>query len=690
MFKNSTPDAVRARQVAEVLAWLAHDPQQFAKHRYHTVQFKFIPPSPKWVHCYVQRPEVPRMAVEWFPTPFTEWLDAHPWPQGKKKELMLAKEEALTINDCVIDNFVKKECYPKFCDGLLAAKPRPISSRSPPFQSRLGPVCYRLGERFNEIWNGYSNQKGIRIIYTCGMTGQQLGKEVQRAIDRAGEQCIKAETDASTFDGSMSLELLSLPMFAYQMLGIDETAVELLYKEMETKGRTRGGSRYWYVGRRNSGDGDTSCGNSATNALTHKFLLHRTGMFIENDSTIFVLGDDNLMILRPSESYEEDAFRKALETGLTKFGMIPKMEIREQFEFCSGLFYPVNLEGERTLVWGPKIGRILYKTGFVKKETSLKNMKREIVGTFKGLQLTIGHIPILRTYMAKIFTEYGNNGEPSHNPYNLLVTTQCEMIPETQEFIMDRYQISERELRQLEGEIEGCNLPHGLSEKFDAIIKMDNTIGDCGAVLSDCLPSVFWRTLKEWRWPLLVAASLFFGTTLAASTWQIYLDAFEKMDGMDPQFYKEMCGRLAQFIKPDELATKMFIGVTAPVLEELYKTKYPHLRHAVGLHEFFTGLWFNPALHYILGVDPTTGLNYSLPTRLFSHMAFNWAYLALNPNKNDLCWLDMIYQICIWTGALQYEPDLSILHLQNTMRGVLYYSVGWPAMVVNQAMAWLQ
>lgn len=653
-FLNPTPDTKRWSFAHKTMLWLEKHPHNFSGLPTQTQEFKFYPrEGTKHLGAYVTTKTVQRLNIPWAPTPFKTWLHSHQWSAGKKKELTKARDEELTPNGCKIDNFVKKECYPKYNCGLIAFKPRPISSRAPPFQSRLGPICYRLGEILSELWNGSSHQVGIRIVYCCGMTGQDLGREVHHALLRAGQHAIKAETDASTFDGSMSIELLSIPLMAYQIMGADDEAMKLLYMEMETSGRTRGGTKYWYVGRRNSGDADTSCGNSITNAITHKYLLHNMGMFDCQQSTIFVLGDDNLMILKPLDAFDKDEFQYKLEWGLRNYGMIPKMEVRDQYEFCSGLFYPVQIDGQDTLVWGPKIGRILYKTGFIKKDMKYPKMVTEIVGTFKGLAQTIQHIPILKQYLHKVTEQYGTKAIPLVDKYNLRVTTDATQSPETIQFVLDRYNISGEELVRLQTEIAGAQLPHCLSSNFDTIIHLDNGMSDNDQVIADQEPKIGWKSPRTWT---LVPGPC----TAWDANWMFWS-------------YGQGHAAYAFLV--------LFIG---PVFEEIFKTRYPELHLCFGYHEFIGGLFSNPLLHYLVSVNPLTNQFYPLLLRIFIHFSYNLGFCYLTHLADQLpqiTWTAAFTQLLIYSLSVLYKPGSK--HILNVLPALAHITFAWPALLVN-------
>lgn len=661
-FKNEqNTDDDLSQAVDELVDWMNKNPTMVFDGSYQTIKTHFIPESPKFWMYYRVPVQLPRLTDEVEVCTFEHWLAQHRWPEGKKQGLRAAVDEPLNDANKKVDNFVKFEAYAKHGpNGLIPFKPRPISSRSPAWQSKLGPISYTIGDLLSQKWNGNLQQNGLQIIYCSGLTGQDLGQLVYEAIERAGDCCEIHETDASTFDGSMTIQLLSVPLCAYYMLGLSKRDIKLMALEVETSGRCRGGTKYWFAGRRNSGDGDTSAGNSIVNGLCHKYLISQNPHVNYELSTMFVLGDDNLMILSVKPQFSRDEFKRNLSQGLTRYGMFPKLQCREQFEFCSGLFYPVTVDGKPTVVWGPKIGRILYKTGCVKRNMRFESMAQEMVGTFKGLENTIGHIPILSQYMANIFRTYGKKGRTITNPYNFYTTIAITQTQETRNFVMDRYGISPAELLSLETEVATADLPHALSHKFDEILFKDNDFDLDKQAVNNCEPVINWREVSNWSrylGPLFKFGSAAFVTPLGSGE--------------------------------QELMTAVYVCLVAPIIEEYWRENHPKLWHAIGLQEALQGKILNPLIHTIITFG-TGSKMLDIKYRIVIHLLWNNAMYQVITRQTNAPprWnaSEILGGMFLVGCSMMYnEQQVGAL---NSMLSIVHAAFTWPSMVVNKIQDW--
>jgi len=120
---------------------------------------------------------------------------------------------------------------------------------------------------------------------------------------------------------------------------------------------------------------------------------------------MMALGDDNLMVLGTRGTFDKDLFMLQMEDKLRHTAMVPKFQHRQSIdlaEYCSGRFYP-TLDGR---VWGPKIGRLLWKLGYVKNHSTAANMQGIYKGTLLSLQNTISHVPVLRSILKRGLLQY--------------------------------------------------------------------------------------------------------------------------------------------------------------------------------------------------------------------------------------------------------------------------------------------
>ncbi len=177
-------------------------------------------------------------------------------------------------------------------------------------------------------------------------------------------------TDCSNYDGCFKFRMHMMVRSVLIEMGVDMEFIRLLDKiasKVIIKMFQRNGSKIVIKTQfiRCSGDSMTSSGNSIGNVFIHE------EMYIEVIEAIylFVLGDDNIALIprRVLHLIKSDAFLADVAANL---GFDIKIDTHppEFADFCSGLFYPVVENGRDTMVWGPKIGRLLSKTFWCSKQ----------------------------------------------------------------------------------------------------------------------------------------------------------------------------------------------------------------------------------------------------------------------------------------------------------------------------------
>lgn len=443
------------------------------------------------------------------PTCFNDWLMN--FPEKKQIELRVARELKGPIikNDAQLKCFVKFEASPKFIVGLGGAEhiPRNISPREPLYQVRTGPWTHAVSKYVaTTLHQNLMDDSIFAVVYTSGMTADQLGEAFECALRRAGQHVVIVENDFSRFDGSISPELVALELALHASFGCPDEVFQAMAWQLRCDGTSGKGVKFWGVGTRKSGDGNTSVGNSLLNAIVHFGPLTDNLCPISFDldrSSMFVLGDDNVLILSGLTHVskgETRSFAAYVEDEQRKLGLRPKIKIvgdRWDTEFCSGLFYPAIRGSKEIVVWGPKIGRVLYKTGIVKADGhNLKGpylAKSEYRGTLIGLLATVSHVPILGSLFSNHLSQLNAMGikradMPKKMEHQILTTTPSKIHPLTYSILSRRYGISQERLIELDKLCKNAPMPCVLTGDFNRLGMVDLDINEADFVYNVTSP----------------------------------------------------------------------------------------------------------------------------------------------------------------------------------------------------------
>lgn len=219
-----------------------------------------------------------------------------------------------------------------------------IDKRKPPrlIQFRTYPYCLEISRYLIPIerimWKYRMN--GLPV-FAKGMNSFQVADLVVQASRLFRNPCFIL-ADHSKFDASLSVELIEEVEIAfYKRFSSDPIFLEALSKQLNNRCMTKHGIRYTCIGRKMSGEYNTSCGDSIVNLaiMLHAFSGRRVHPIINGDDSIIVVDWD------PSMSVPD----------FTKYGMKTESEMvmdLESVEFCQSR--PVEIrEGEWRMVRNP-------------------------------------------------------------------------------------------------------------------------------------------------------------------------------------------------------------------------------------------------------------------------------------------------------------------------------------------------
>lgn len=341
------------------------------------------------------------------PWNFESWLKRFPGIQEAVREAAIrtAEQGYLSTVDMPAESFIKQEnavTYTPFRDNSHK-EPRLIQGRSFAVKAFSGPQTLAVHKLLQKVLTGI-------VTYGPGLNAENIGAWYGRAIQEVSElgagPVTVIEGDASRWDAHVHKECLGFISGFYRQLMPNETLFldAMDVRNGRRRGRTKTGFRYSVEGTVNSGDGDTTCGNTLAHAMIflrffHLILAHPDSGEIASLKTLparaILMGDDNVLVI------QTDLWNKfkVLFIDNAKFSG-HKFEIVERnistAEFCSGRFYPIA----GSFVFGPKPGRVIAKTFWSREFLRSHKAKAWLHGTLLSLKRSCQFIPVLRVIIS--------------------------------------------------------------------------------------------------------------------------------------------------------------------------------------------------------------------------------------------------------------------------------------------------
>lgn len=355
-------------------------------------------PHPDWAEVEAMCSEVlatmPRHSVD--PVPFPLFISR--FPVEKQRRLSAArqslKDVALAPRDCFRSLFLKDEKLTKDLGrGTYAA--RVISSTSDRAQVALGPYTLASSKFLLKNWDGTENSMtaGWRLLYASGRTASEIG-DVLHQWHRGGYEHV-VDGDYSSFDSTVHIDALRTEHRLYRHLcDLSNNAEVALNAQLRPRGvftiRREVVAKFSCSGRRQSGDSNTSVGNSFLNALIVMSAFRALGL---SPGCLAICGDDVYVSLAYVLS---DAQRDAITAKIRQYGMKLELNTRDayynaHFLGCRPLVM-CRADGTTTWTLAPEMGRALAKFGWsLRVEPDLTAWMRGVAVGFRHLR----HIPVL-------------------------------------------------------------------------------------------------------------------------------------------------------------------------------------------------------------------------------------------------------------------------------------------------------
>lgn len=363
------------------------------------------------------------------PIPMQQWLAGFP-PSKRDMFNSLIADCAVTPKHPKASSFIKKEIVVKAVDNLAFKDPRFVQGCPPELTLTCGPTLRRLAKNFRnglcpdveEGWNPVSSRyarsditSGKQVIYTCGLSNQQIGEAYHRALNTMQEFCLGSdrvvvlEDDQSRFDLHMGAGAFWFLNDLYTMK-VNKTVASALRRKRDIKGRSNLGTKYSIHAMMQSGWPDTSVGDTAVNAAM-KLHIHGIG----RPWISIICGDDSVTVTLESE-IDRLGGAEGIVSKYEDFGMEVEAKVSHDplvVEFCSSRFF---WHGNGYYLV-PKAGKMLSKLCWDMVERGPKQRKawmRAIVSTLEMFGQTD---PLLATLATNFRTQLGA-GIVYKEPYN--------------------------------------------------------------------------------------------------------------------------------------------------------------------------------------------------------------------------------------------------------------------------------
>jgi len=381
--------------------------------------------------------------------------------------------------------------------GIEPKDPRIILSGSEEHKAGTGPANHALSKMLGKSWRyGTEVRPGHFIVYCVGLDARELGLAREHML-RSVPDGEDFESDGIRYDSTRNRALKYSTFDVMKRVGYTSTELDLERATLDTRGRTKDGSKFKVWGRMQSGKTVTTAGNTETNGGTETYVTARccdkisdadfrlVGSRPEDASQpvyVCTLTDaqckelaewfrDNYVCLVGGDDEAERLSRRALKAihpdlrtaivlyqkrkiaEMEQLGPRLEMVYREDprdLTFYSGLFWPTT-EG---LVYGPLPFRALAKMGYyatAEKEMGGRNAYK-LAGVVRGDAIgrlaSVNHVPVLGHATRRVIEL--SEGAPAvsqqqiariiGDPDKRVTSTKCyEPVLETEFMMAHRY-----------------------------------------------------------------------------------------------------------------------------------------------------------------------------------------------------------------------------------------------------------
>lgn len=420
-----------------------------------------IDPAYKWLKEYSLATF--SMYQDMLPTIENSWLAR--WSR-KQRNIIEASIENDPIMPDRVTGFTKRELYAYLDHEKEPTKGRNIQCFVNKHSQFASAYAVTAAQKTASGIFGLESSivNGVRACVASGMKSQDLGKWLQRTLDRFPNAHFY-ERDGANWDATMHHSLFKFEYAFYKYCGMDSTSFGYVKKCENVKFRVRPrGEGDWEIsgrsfGTRKSGHNTTTVGNCLINIGIVVDVCLRLGLQAE----IIVAGDD-LIVAFPDKI---DARKFAdLES---RYGIVPEYRLFSDWRdisFISGQWYPSG-DPNCPYFFGPKPGRLLRRLFWTTKHLPVKQRAAWVAAVVLGMASVCNHIPIIREWNR---TTLRNAGPVTHRLTvgldKYLETYKLEGVRVNDEVVMqdflERYSLSRDDVQRVEQIIKSVTLPTAL------------------------------------------------------------------------------------------------------------------------------------------------------------------------------------------------------------------------------------
>jgi hypothetical protein len=356
-----------------------------------------------WPHWHDGKQLITRPTGLLSPPSFERWVER--FPPKRREQLILAHESPLPPDlECRrFEIFLKFEGsgsrHPFL--GVLWKDPRLICGRSAERMAITGPYVYEASQLLKQYWN--SKFTNAMVCWATGMTPLEMGEMVLNMVSMMStasgnydcyhfvcvdlSRCDMTNSPEANFHFINWLMSLGVPYELFKWFEADAN---------EAWGYNRNtGIEYRARGTLGSGADLTAIQNTYNVQCALDYAIAGCA---KRDHRSAGGGDDSISVVNGPPTT-----KKTIERAINSLGYVSKVNVYtdiDQIDFYSGRFWPIHLKGNaEARAWGPKIGRLLCKTFWV-KDTTFKSprfcWKRHLKGVALTLQPLCNHVPVLR------------------------------------------------------------------------------------------------------------------------------------------------------------------------------------------------------------------------------------------------------------------------------------------------------
>jgi hypothetical protein len=387
----------------------------------------------------VARPDLPEQWILRFPARRRAQILKSFWDGG--------------VDPSRISSMIKREVA-VFHRNLSFTKPRLIHMPSHyGVQRILGPLIQALSKSIKTLQDsgaGFVYDDGcvrVRVVFACGYNPSALAALVQAAIDEhsVNAPALFYERDGKAWDATMGKRHAVWRQKLYKCKTFDMGGLYAhLQRAFKAKAvfRTKNSLiKYIIDYTTKSGFSDTTLSNSVTNAQIAVEAMVRASV----SGTVFVMGDDNLSVLRGTTPLSNV---KRLPKIEAKLGIKPEFGIfRSVFDVSFISMYFWDCDG--TLVMSPKLGKQFCKLFWTHHRLGAGHQAEHLAGVTTCMQQLLGGHELFAAFIKNM--PRTSNPLPSTIPYAISSSPGYVMpnIPDARGQTCRRYGITFAEYDRL-------------------------------------------------------------------------------------------------------------------------------------------------------------------------------------------------------------------------------------------------